>query len=276
MLGAVLDRFGRPGGEQEDLGGSSGDHGESLDRARLTSCQPGAGVSIDRIGRYAGVAWPATPSSARQRRGGSTGCPSHGPTRPGPGTGQDQAAPPRRGKPRVPGPRDGSVPGTGPAGSRPIHRPVWVAGAGMAVAPAERDPAAEPARSRSRADDRTEPDGSRAGRAARRTSSQASTGSRPARQSVRGPITLTGRGRDRGHARAVLGQPAGGELAPVGRAGRCQLRDRQRGRGLVHQAAGPAGGRGEPAVALLLRAGLRQGPHRAGQPRSSRRWRAPR
>lgn len=30
VLGAVLDRFGRPGGEQEDLG-EQGDHGESLD-----------------------------------------------------------------------------------------------------------------------------------------------------------------------------------------------------------------------------------------------------
>ncbi len=71
--------------------------------------------------------------------------------------------------------------------------------------------------------------------------------------------------RDRRHARAVLPQPAAGELAPVGRAGRREFRDRQRGRGLVHPATGPAGGRGQPAAALLPRAHRRQGPDREGQ-----------
>ena len=33
---------------------------------------------MGQIGRHAGVPWPATPSSAPERRGGSTGCPSHG------------------------------------------------------------------------------------------------------------------------------------------------------------------------------------------------------
>jgi hypothetical protein len=86
---------------------------------------PASGVSIALIGRRAGVPWPATPSSARQRRGGSTGCPSHGLTRPGPAIGPDQTIPPHRGKPRVPGPRDRWMcPVPGAAGDWPIRRPV--------------------------------------------------------------------------------------------------------------------------------------------------------
>jgi hypothetical protein len=110
------------------------------DRRSRTCCSTWrAGVSIALIGRRAGVPWPATamPSSTRQRRGGSTGCPSHGLTRPGLATGQERTAPPQRGKPRVPGPQDGStgpVPGT--AGGRPIRRPA-LAGAtiGLSVLP---------------------------------------------------------------------------------------------------------------------------------------------
>ena len=87
------------------------------------TCRPG--VSIALIGRRAGVPWPATPSSARQRRGGSTRCPSHGLMRPGLGTGQEQTAPPRPRQPRVPGPRDGSMcPVPGPAGDPLIRGPV--------------------------------------------------------------------------------------------------------------------------------------------------------
>ena len=91
------------------------------------TCRPG--VSIALIGRRAGVPWPARPSSARQRRGGSTRCPSHGLMRPGLGTGQDQTAPPRHRQPRVRGPRDGSMcPVPGIAGT-PLIRGQVLAGA---------------------------------------------------------------------------------------------------------------------------------------------------
>ncbi len=179
MFRALPDRFGRPRVEQElggqeirgehrsgrltvgrTLGGSPDGRGTpahvrdpGMTRCSRT-CGPTrrAGVSIARIGRRAGVAWPATPSSAHQRRGGSTACPSHGLTRPGPGIGQDQAAPPRHGKPRVPGPGDASrCPAPGTARDRPIRRPVR---AGVPIGPLAPQNAARPqhrARSRSAA-----------------------------------------------------------------------------------------------------------------------------
>ena len=102
-----------------------------------------AGVSIALIGHRAGVPWPATPSSARQRRGGSTkvsqprpdaSWPRH---RPGPGR---SATPPETASSWSPGRID--VSGSGHRWGRADPSPSPGRGDDWPAGPAERDPAA--------------------------------------------------------------------------------------------------------------------------------------